>query len=69
MFEAPHFIAWIRLCRPGSIIGEQQLFLVNIEAQIMEQGKSSKIWQKISQRFSPEEIQEKMERIRKRRSQ
>lgn len=29
-FDAEEFIGWIRLCRPGSIIGPQQHFLVKI---------------------------------------
>lgn len=27
-FHAPDFIGWIRLCRPGSILGPQQYFLL-----------------------------------------
>jgi cell division cycle 14 len=30
-FSAADFIGWIRLCRPGSILGPQQQFLVNKE--------------------------------------
>lgn len=30
-FTAPEAIGWIRLCRPGSIIGPQQHFLINYD--------------------------------------
>jgi cell division cycle 14 len=30
-FPAAEFIAWCRLCRPGSILGQQQQFLINFE--------------------------------------
>jgi cell division cycle 14 len=30
-FNAPDFIGWIRIARPGSILGPQQHFLVQIE--------------------------------------
>lgn len=29
-FNAADFIGWIRLCRPGSILGPQQHFLIDI---------------------------------------
>lgn len=35
-FPAREFIGWIRLCRPGSIIGPQQRFLVNIESAMFQ---------------------------------
>jgi cell division cycle 14 len=33
-FAAREAIAWTRLCRPGSVIGPQQLYLVNYEEQV-----------------------------------
>eukprot|EP00928_Gymnodinium_smaydae_P089509 TRINITY_DN73468_c0_g1_i1.p1 TRINITY_DN73468_c0_g1~~TRINITY_DN73468_c0_g1_i1.p1 ORF type:complete len:523 (-),score=96.75 TRINITY_DN73468_c0_g1_i1:91-1536(-) len=33
-FPARDFIGWSRLCRPGSVIGEQQQFLVDLECAI-----------------------------------
>lgn len=30
-FNAADFIGWIRLCRPGSVLGPQQYFLLEIE--------------------------------------
>ena len=35
-FEA---IAWIRICRPGSIIGPQQHFLQEVQAQMWKDGE------------------------------
>lgn len=32
-FPAAEFIGWIRLCRPGSVLGPQQQFLVEIEPE------------------------------------
>lgn len=32
-FPAADFIGWIRLCRPGSVLGPQQQFLVEIESE------------------------------------
>ena len=37
-FTASEAIAWIRICRPGSIIGPQQQFLAIIQAQMWEEG-------------------------------
>lgn len=33
-FSAASAIAWIRICRPGSILGGQQQFLLDVEANI-----------------------------------
>ena len=33
-FHAPDFIGWIRLCRPGSILGPQQYFLLESEEML-----------------------------------
>ncbi|CAG9759992.1 unnamed protein product [Ceutorhynchus assimilis] len=37
-FTAEECIAWIRICRPGSIIGHQQTWLKEKQAQLWEQG-------------------------------
>jgi len=34
-FTAAEAIAWIRICRPGSVIGPQQEFLVQYAASLM----------------------------------
>jgi cell division cycle 14 len=33
-FTAPEAIAWIRICRPGSIIGPQQQFLIRYAERV-----------------------------------
>lgn len=35
-FPAPAFIGWIRICRPGSVLGPQQHFLNYIEAEVQQ---------------------------------
>ena len=42
-FNAADFIGWIRLCRPGSILGPQQYFLLEMEKELKLKGKDSKI--------------------------
>jgi len=38
-FSAPEAIAWIRLCRPGSVIGPQQQFLQQVQLRLWRQGE------------------------------
>lgn len=33
-FSAAEYIGWVRLCRPGSVIGPQQSFLVDYDKKI-----------------------------------
>ena len=47
-FNAADFIGWIRIARPGSILGPQQHFLIEIEKLMKEKGQSSPIWKEIS---------------------
>ena len=35
---APETIAWLRICRPGSIIGHQQHWMVEKQPQMWQQG-------------------------------
>lgn len=37
-FPAAYFIGWIRIARPGSILGPQQYFLLEKEAELMGSG-------------------------------
>lgn len=37
-FSAKEVIGWMRICRPGMVIGPQQHFLENIEAQMWYEG-------------------------------
>jgi cell division cycle 14 len=38
-FPAPDFIGWIRLCRPGSVLGPQQQFLNEMQAKCRRWGE------------------------------
>jgi cell division cycle 14 len=49
-FNAPDFIGWIRIARPGSILGPQQNFLIEIDKVMKEKGKNSIIWKEISEK-------------------
>jgi cell division cycle 14 len=46
-FSAAEFIGWIRLARPGSILGPQQNYLIEIEKTMREYGAKSPIWLEI----------------------
>lgn len=48
-FNAPDFIGWIRIARPGSILGPQQHFLIEVDKIMKEKGKDSPIWKQISE--------------------
>jgi len=43
-FCAADFIAWIRILRPGSILGPQQHFLLKLQKKIFELTKNSNIY-------------------------
>jgi len=42
-WTAQEFIAWVRICRPGSVIGPQQQFLKNLQRQMWKEGD---LWRK-----------------------
>ena len=48
-FNAADFIGWIRIARPGSILGPQQHFLIEMEKPMKERSKHSPIWKQISE--------------------
>ncbi|CAN9502971.1 unnamed protein product [Ophioblennius macclurei] len=48
-FTAPEAIAWIRICRPGSVIGPQQDFLVEKQHSLWIQGDVHRSKQKLLQ--------------------
>ena len=60
-FNAADFIGWIRMCRPGSVIGPQQYFLHEFEEVLKKQGENSPIWKSVSQTLSEAELQAQME--------
>lgn len=39
-YPASEIIAWVRMCRPGSILGPQQLFLIEIEETCFKWGEA-----------------------------
>ncbi|KAG7296985.1 hypothetical protein JYU34_019904 [Plutella xylostella] len=39
-FTARQAVAWLRVCRPGSVIGHQQWFLENIESRMLSEGEA-----------------------------
>lgn len=41
-FPARAFIGWNRICRPGSILGPQQQFLLNMQDEMFQMGRSLK---------------------------
>ncbi|OHT12050.1 hypothetical protein TRFO_18242 [Tritrichomonas foetus] len=57
-FTARESIAWIRVCRPGSVIGPQQLYLVSYEENIIRERESKRVYEP-----SPEEIAMKTARM------
>ena len=42
-FTAAEVIGWMRVCRPGCVIGPQQHFLKQIESRMWQEGSSSRI--------------------------
>jgi protein-tyrosine phosphatase len=49
-FTASEVIAWMRMCRPGMVIGPQQHFLKSIERTMWQAGASAKIARRLSSR-------------------
>ncbi|KRX02244.1 hypothetical protein PPERSA_04866 [Pseudocohnilembus persalinus] len=45
-FPAPDFIGWIRIARPGSILGPQQQYLNAKCKEMIQKGQNSPIWAK-----------------------
>lgn len=57
-FPAPAFIGWMRLCRPGSILGPQQHWLCWMQEEMFKE--QSEIWDKLR-----DEVKEVSKRISK----
>ena len=53
-FTARESIAWLRICRPGSVIGPQQSYLVSQESRMHELG--SRGARGLGEKSSPEEL-------------
>lgn len=45
---APAFIGWIRICRPGSILGAQQQFLNRVQELYFQKGIKSQVYSGLS---------------------
>ena len=48
-FPAADFIGWIRIARPGSILGPQQNYLIEMQKAMRDQGVNSPIWREIKE--------------------
>ena len=46
-FTAAEFIGWIRICRPGSVIGPQQHFLREMQAHMIREGNKWRVQRNI----------------------
>lgn len=55
---APAFIAWNRICRPGSILGPQQQFLCSMQDAMFDIGRKSPIYSQLD-----DEIKEKLKKF------
>lgn len=59
-FNAADFIGWIRIARPGSILGPQQHFLIEVEKAMKERSAKSPIWKEISETVLEKETVSKL---------
>lgn len=50
-FCAADFIGWIRILRPGSILGPQQQFLLQCQKMMFKETEKSEIFQKLPQEY------------------
>ena len=55
-FNAADFIGWIRIARPGSILGPQQYFLIDNEKKLKASGTNSEIWKEASTKLEAHEV-------------
>lgn len=59
-FPAAGFIGWIRIVRPGSILGPQQNYLIEMEKVMRKEGANSPIWKEVRLRVDEKELLGKM---------
>ncbi len=59
-FPAADFIGWIRIARPGSILGPQQNYLIEMEKVMREAGVNSPIWQQVKELVDEKEVLSKL---------
>jgi cell division cycle 14 len=55
-FPAADFIGWIRIARPGSILGPQQNFLIEMEKVMRQEGTTSVIWKAVRELVDEKEL-------------
>lgn len=58
-FPPAEFIGWIRICRPGSVLGPQQQFLVSMENSMQKWASESQASKTFSSPVRTEEAEEK----------
>jgi cell division cycle 14 len=58
MIPAPALIGWMRLCRPGMVLGPQQQFLCKLQDEMFNAGERIRAWRNI-----PKELLAKMMRV------
>ena len=62
-FPPAEFIGWIRICRPGSVLGPQQQFLVTLEGKVQKWANEFRLEQALKlPRTEPSEMHTKMTR-------
>lgn len=62
-FPARAFIGWNRICRPGSILGPQQQFLIDMQATMFQAGAAHFRHSTPSTAETDEQLQERMGRL------
>ena len=62
-FNASDFIGWIRLCRPGSVIGPQQFCLIEMEKELKLRGKTSNIRKAVEEKLGAEYLEQYMKKL------
>jgi len=54
----------MRLCRPGSVLGPQQFFLLEYQEKLTQKGERSPIWNQIKEKFAEDELTQSLKVIR-----
>ncbi|CAD8164998.1 unnamed protein product [Paramecium octaurelia] len=62
-FPAQDFIGWIRICRPGSILGPQQIFLLQKQNWLTSLGHDSQIWNQVNQIAQEVNIEQRLQNL------
>jgi cell division cycle 14 len=62
-FDPAAFIGWIRICRPGSVLGPQQHFLLEMSKRMYELGRESPILKTLKDRGLDKDLLDISERM------